>query len=99
MLTRAQQLAVDPAASGFEQVGWTVSLPAGFLSEWRVLIPGPSVVVTTNEWEALVFDERPRARCMASKLGGELAEVWDSSAERLICWGDHIPASRRGDQQ
>jgi hypothetical protein len=96
-MDRPQALARDPAAAGFERVGLAVQLPSGYVLEWRILKPRAGVVITTDERQAMVWTcaEQRNAAWMARKLGGEVAEVWESTNERLVCWGDHIPANRR----
>ncbi|WKB50528.1 hypothetical protein [Eleftheria terrae] len=91
-MDRAQELAADPEAAGFDFRGWIVRLDDGqFVQEWQVLraSPGKGIVLTRDEEDAMTWDNFNTATFMARRVGGHIAEVWESQTERLICWGGH----------
>ena len=98
-MDKSQQIAIYPAEAGFELRGYAVRIAAmadiQFIREWRMCHPHAGIVTTKKDADALVFDQRKTAMWLAAKLGGEVAEVWESITERLVCWGDQIPPHRR----
>lgn len=94
---RAQRLSVDPAAFGFHQIGWAVVADGGYVQSWDILMPNAGIVLSKKESDALIWEVHRNAGWMARRVGGDVGEVWESDTERLICWGDHIPAHRRRD--
>ncbi|MDR6412983.1 hypothetical protein [Paraburkholderia terricola] len=95
MSSRSEELVKDPEANGFSFTGWAVRLPDGrYIREWRILDPDAGIVPTDRDTEAMTLPTPRSAARLANNVQGDVAEVWESARERLICWGDRTPADR-----
>ena len=81
-----------PDATGFDPKGFIVRFDDGhFMKALNVLHPKAGLVKTAKEREAMVFPKEKSAKFWVEKIGRDsacVAELWQSSTQRLLIWGD-----------
>lgn len=81
-----------PDTTGFEQKGFVIRFDNGsFMQAFNVLNPKAGLVKTSKEREAMVFPREKSAEFWVQKIGQDtacVAELWQSSTQRLLIWGD-----------
>jgi hypothetical protein len=74
---------------GFSFIGWSVQFRDGrYVKESGTFEGHQWIAPTTSEVQAMPWRQLSDALTIATHLGGNVAEVWESLSERLICGND-----------